>query len=375
MSARTVLLLMFAVAVVTAILFFTAVQTEDPVVNPVQRQAPDIDVRAPMERRTLFHDGIEREFFVHVPPVNEASLPVVVALHGYTSTATGFQAANNLNAHADEHSYIVVYPQGSHFRAETPDGQMSRVTSWNDLAANLGPKGEGPHCMPDAVHYPCPPECGSCNRCAWTSCYDDVGFVARMLDAVHTEFPTDETRTYVLGVSNGGMMALRLGCNLSQRFVAVATIIGQLAPGYACGPGVDVPMLHLYGGRDDVVRPDGKPAADGFLYTTAAKTASVWAQRLACEAGPARWENQFAAAAGLQCTAFADCRIKGHEVVSCMDPVAAHEWPSQGFPDIPATCVTPEQYASLPDQPHCPPATGQSARLGMDLLWDFFRRY
>jgi len=332
-----------------------------------------------MLRRTMEHDGIEREYFVHIPQgaiLGEDELPLVVAVHGYTSTATGFQAAHGLNRHADRHGYVVVYPQGSHFRTTGGDGQQYLITSWNDLAANLPEAGDGPHCSADSLRYPCPSECGECTRCAWTSCYDDVGFLDNVLTAVQAEFPVDAERLYLLGVSNGAMMTLRAGCNLSERFAAVAPIIGQLAPGYDCGPTTDLPMLHLYGGRDETVRYDGKAGqADGFIYTSARDTAATWAEAMACETGPTPWQNDVSAQAGLVCTAYSDCRVHGQEIVSCMDPEAEHSWPSQGFAGSSATCVTSEQFESLPDQHHCMPATGDYAHLGMDLIWEFFGRY
>jgi polyhydroxybutyrate depolymerase len=330
---------------------------------------------ATMQRRTLLHQEVEREYFVHLPPTYEAGMPLVVALHGYGSTATGFAAAHDLNAHADQHGYAVVYPQGTHFSAEQSSGERSLVTSWNDLAANLGPKAAGPHCVDGAVDYPCPPECGECNRCAWTACYDDLGFIERMLDTVADEFETDARRVYLLGVSNGGMMALRLGCDLSYRFAAVAPIIAQLAPGYDCGPDTDLPMLHLYGGRDDTVRYDGAPGADGFIYTTAAKTAATWAGTLACATGPAPWRNDYSEAAGLVCTAYSDCRVAGQEVVSCLDPDGDHDWPGQRVASISPTCTDPLQQASLPGQAPCPTSASPPVTAGMDLVWDFFRRY
>lgn len=333
----------------------------------------------PMLRRTLRHDDIEREYFVHIPVaaiIGEAELPVVVAIHGYTSTATGFQAAHGLNRHADQHGYVVVYPQGSHFTAAPEQGRPGLITSWNDLAANLPRTTAGPHCTDDAAPYPCPPECGECATCAWTSCHDDVGFFGKMLDGIQAEFPVDSDRIYVLGVSAGGMMTLRLGCNLSDRFAAAAPIIGQLAPGHACGPQTDLPILHLFGGRDEVVRYDGKAgSADGFIYTSAAETAEKWAAAIACKTGPQAWRNEISEQAGLTCTAYGNCRIEGQEVVSCMDPDGGHWWPEQGFRGMPATCVTAEQFDSLPDQPRCGPATGEYQHLGMDLIWSFLSRY
>jgi polyhydroxybutyrate depolymerase len=331
-----------------------------------------------MMRRTIEHDGIEREYFVHVPRSanhNNEPLPLVVGVHGYTSTATGFVSYYDLKRHADENGYLLVVPQGSHFKVEGAKGGSYRITSWNDVAANQAPTPAGPHCTDDRDPYPRPPECTEFNRCAWTSCFDDVGFIEKMLDQVQAEFKTDSRRTYLLGTSNGGMMTLRLGCDLSDRFAAIAPIIGQLAPGYACGPKVDLPMIHLFSGKDDTVRFDGTAGSDGFMYTTARQTAKVWARSMACKSGSEKWENEFSKRAGLECTAYSRCKLDGHQVVSCLDPDGGHEWPEQRVPGASATCVTHEQYESMPDQAHCSKLDGGHRSYGMDLVWNFFTRY
>ena len=304
-----------------------------------------------MQRHVVQHDGIEREYFVHVPgsvAAGRADVPLIVALHGYGNTVDRFVRGNELNGHADENGYIIVYPQGSGFEVSSTPDEPFTVTSWNDLAANIPVPEAGPHCTADSVRYPCPPECGECSACMWTSCYDDLGFIDRVLDEMLADFPVDAQRVYLLGVSNGGMMTLRLGCNLSSRFAAIAPIIGQLAPGHVCGPDVDVPMLHLAGGKDEVVRYDGKAgSADGYIYTSVAQTTATWADALACSDGPADWETEQSEAAGLEGSAYTDCRVPGHEVVSCIDPDLGHEWPGQS----------------------------DGSGRGMDLVWSFFDRY
>ena len=118
------------------------------------------------ERRVLMHAGLEREYFVYLPPgADDAPVPLVLALHGYTSTATGFDNYHGVSRHAREHGYMLVVPQGTHF---VPQGGTQRITSWNDLAANVADDLELPHCTSDRNPYPCPPECGECGRCAWT---------------------------------------------------------------------------------------------------------------------------------------------------------------------------------------------------------------
>ena len=54
------------------------------------------------QRHALQHDGIEREYFVHVPDGSHANdLPLVVALHGYGNRVERFVSGYALNGHAD----------------------------------------------------------------------------------------------------------------------------------------------------------------------------------------------------------------------------------------------------------------------------------
>lgn len=332
------------------------------------------DPYAPLDRHTFTHDGIQREFYVHSPQHADGKLPVVIAIHGYTSTATGFAAFHDLRSHADENGYIIVYPQGSHFVAEQ-DGRRYRVTSWNMLGDAVADPRAGPQCAVDAENYPCPPECGSCDRCGWASCYDDVGYFEKLLDTVASNYPTDSRRYYVLGMSNGGMMALRLGCSLPERFAAIAPIAAQLPTGFNCAPNVGLPMIHLSGGRDDVVRADGRPGGDGFSYVAATDLSANWARALECKIGPAHWQNQLTRQAGLVCAAWGECSAHDRDIVSCTDPDETHNWPARRPGGAWPTCVTSQQQNSMPEQPLCAQRTDYGPHLGMDLIWQFFQDY
>jgi homoserine O-acetyltransferase len=335
------------------------------------------------ERHVMTHDGIEREYFVYRPVgvTPQAKLPVLLALHGYGTTATGFEAIYQLNRHAQAHGYMVVYPQGSDFMGafgDDPGAEKFLITTWNDEVTNFtpGPSGE-PHCTDDRLAYPCPPECGSCNHCAWVSCYDDFGFLNRVLDSVQNQYNTDPERHYLLGSSNGGTLAMRLVCQMPARFAAIAVNLIQMPPGFACAPDRSVPLMHLYGKKDDNTGYDGTATNDGWIFTTAAETAEKWAAALGCAATPSPWQNNISMANGLHCKVWNNCRVEGHKVLSCMDPEAGHEWRAQRLTDIPAECVSPAQQASLPGQPPCPqPDPDAMAQLrGMDLTWQFLSQY
>jgi polyhydroxybutyrate depolymerase len=332
------------------------------------------DPYAPLEHRTFVHDGVVREYFVHVPPGREDDLPVVFAIHGYLSTATGFAAYHDLRSHADENGYIVVFPQSSHFVADSDQGPQ-RITSWNLRGEAVPDPEAGPQCSTDAVRYPCPPECGECDRCGWMSCHDDLGYFEELLHHLGSNHRTDTDRYYAMGVSTGGMMALRLGCSLAGRFAAIASVIGQLPAGYNCGPDAQLPMLHLYSANDSAVRPDGKPADDGFIYASATATARVWAEALHCERGPDAWASSGSRLAGLECTAYRDCAVSGHEVVSCAAPGHDHHWPGKRPGGAYPTCVTSQQSGTMPEQSLCEARTDYGPHRGMDVVWEFFERF
>ena len=162
------------------------------------------DSYTPLRHHAFTHDGVSREYFVHVPRNHAGKLPVVFAIHGYTSTATGFAVFHDLRQHADENGYIVVYPQSTHFVDTNTNGPY-RVTSWNMFGDVVPAPGTGPQCTEDADRYPCPPECGTCDRCDWASCNDDLGYFEKMLDEISSGYNADVSRYYALGMSNGGM--------------------------------------------------------------------------------------------------------------------------------------------------------------------------
>lgn len=328
-----------------------------------------------MQRFAFEHEGVEREYFVHIPPGAAGPVPVVVGLHGYTSTATGFANSHELNDHADRNGYIAVYPQATNFMVEPENNPAFRITTWNSYGEEGPDFNAPPHCTAESAYYPCPPGCGECHRCQWQPCTNDVKFVERVLDQVQTNFETDTSRYYVFGVSNGGMMTARIVCDLADRFAAAAPIIGLQPPGHACTSTTDLPIIFLMGMLDETIRYDGKAGKDdGYIYATLAESAALQAEAMACETGPAEWLGELPKAAGVECTAYSDCRVEGHEVVSCLDPTGRHIWPKQGDPDRPATCVEPIQAGSMPEKSLCTrPENGPHA--GMDLVWAFFSKY
>ncbi|MGI9221548.1 MAG: alpha/beta hydrolase family esterase [Woeseiaceae bacterium] len=329
-----------------------------------------------MQSFAFEHEGVKRDYYVHVPPAAKGPLPVVVGLHGYTSTATGFANAHELNKHADQHGYIAVYPQATSFMIEPQNSPAFRITTWNSYD-EAGPDFDAPpHCTAESSVYACPPGCGECHRCQWEPCTNDVEFIRKVLDEVQLNFDTDVGRYYVLGVSSGGIMTTRIACSLADRFAAAAPIIGLQPPGHACASDIDLPVMFLMGALDETVRFDGRAGKDdGFIYATLAESGQIHAEAMACATGPVSWRSDLATAAGVECSAYSDCRVNGHAVVSCLDPKGAHIWPRQGASNRPATCVEQPQIRAMPEKSLCEPVPENSPHAGMDLVWTFFSRY
>lgn len=57
---------------------------------------------------------------------------------------------------------------------------------------------------------------------------DDVAFIRSLIGKLKEELNVDGDRIYVTGISNGGMMAYKLGCELSDQIAAIAPIDGCL---------------------------------------------------------------------------------------------------------------------------------------------------
>jgi poly(3-hydroxybutyrate) depolymerase len=280
--------------------------------------------------RTIRVGELDRDYRLHLPAgYNPASpAPLVLAFHGYTTTAYQFETKyNSFSQHADEHGYVVVYPQGSSFEA---GGQL--ITSWNDLACNASPGPEGPTCTEGAFDYPTPPECGEPGECDWCSCYDDVGFIAALLDEIEATLCIDLDRTFATGMSNGAMFVHRLGCDLSDRIAAIAPNGGTLARGFNCAPGSSpkISMMNIYGTRDTTVRYDGAPASDGFMYTPTSQVLDAWAssESQGCTSEDSPYPTSRDGVLDFGCIQRAGCAT-GAEIVDCGWD-GGHDWPRKG---------------------------------------------
>ncbi len=76
-----------------------------------------------MKNRAISHiDGLTRTYVVHLPVAYTPGrvYPLVLAFHGRGATASWMARLTHLNSVADEHHFIVVYPDG--YKEQWGDG-------------------------------------------------------------------------------------------------------------------------------------------------------------------------------------------------------------------------------------------------------------
>ena len=332
---------------------------------------------APMTRQALEYDGLLREFFVFLPSAydGQTEFPLLVFMHGYGGTATGTEAevTQGLNFFAEKHGYVVVYPQGTWFMAgDTPETRWT-VTSWNHISDGFDTGPAGPICRIEARVSPCPPECGTCGQCGWTSCHDDVGFLRALLQSVSSRYTVGSDSVFVAGFSNGAMMSNRIACEASELFAAAALIGGRLEPGFECTPTRKIPLLQINGGQDNTVPHDGRLSSDGYFYASTQSIAAHWNDGEACAAALQDWRSPAIKGEAVSCTIA--CGDTDHAAIDCLWPEGDHRWP--GTPGIRGSngyCVTGVQAASMPEQARCLAPDPASEPWGSRLMFEFFDR-
>jgi len=146
----------------------------------------------------------DRRAFLYVPKnLQDRStakpVPLVLALHGYSSSAGKIIKDMQWSEKAEKESFIVVYPQGSRADAKQAVSLWKNPQSWNDGAGRF-------HSGKENV--------------------DDVGFIRELIAQVSRNYSVDPEQIFITGFSNGAAMTFRLGAELSDIVCAIAPSAG-----------------------------------------------------------------------------------------------------------------------------------------------------
>jgi polyhydroxybutyrate depolymerase len=217
-------------------------ENDSPTTPPNTNACTPARAHAPGEtRETLISGDTERSYLLRVPPAYDGAVPapLLLALHGFGSSAEQQRDMSALGESADARSVITVFPEGS-----------GNTHGWNVAEFETGP--------------------------------DDSAFLQAIVDRLDDTLCIDETRIYATGYSNGGGMALRFACEAGGTIAAVAPVAATFP---ACQS--DVPMIAFHGSADLVVPYEGGVMEGGTLALPPVhRAASEWARARGCDALP-----------------------------------------------------------------------------------------
>ncbi|OQP60711.1 hypothetical protein A3860_32450 [Niastella vici] len=110
---------------------------------------------------------------------------------------------------------------------------------------------------------------------------DDIKFVAKVLQYMELNYAVDTTRIYATGISNGGFMVSRIGCEMGNRFAAIAAVaatMGSDTPYATCSPTFTLPVMYIHGTEDPLVHFNGGAKTIGAegAYVSHQKVLEKW---------------------------------------------------------------------------------------------------
>ena len=110
---------------------------------------------------------------------------------------------------------------------------------------------------------------------------------ARLAEAVGDGLGADAQRVYVVGFSNGGGMAHRMGCALAGKIAGIAAVSGSYPAHEICAPAAPLPVIAFHGTTDYFV-----PYEGDSIQPSIPEWAQAWAGRNNCQSEPVAIFNQ-----------------------------------------------------------------------------------
>jgi polyhydroxybutyrate depolymerase len=244
-------------------------------------------------------NDVSRSYVVHLPPGydQQQHYPVVVLLHGRNQDGSEMARLTHFNQLADKDSIIAVYPNA--MRGEWNIGVRPEAVSEGMPQRRRGygrggwpGGGGGGYPGGGGGGYPGGGQGGGQNpdeNRNRSEPADDVAFLNQMLDQLALKYSVDTRRIYATGLSDGGFMALRVGCNMADRVAAIAAVGASMPKTMICLPSRAVPALFIHGTDDPVVPDNGGNYKPGrFHVLSADESAKTWARFDHCAEKPAQ---------------------------------------------------------------------------------------
>lgn len=267
----------------------------------------------------LAYGGLDRTYRVYVPRSanRAAAVPLVIVLHGGFGSGAQAEGAYGWDALADRKGFIVAYPDGYRH-------------SWN---------------------------AGSCCGPAQRENVDDTGFLDAMISRIEEMYRIDRSAVAIAGMSNGAMMAQRMGCESTVPLRAVGSVSGTLA--VPCAKPQRLNFIEIHGAADKNI-PFGGGTGRGAARVRTAPIEDVvahWRANGDCAAPQTRVQGDVRAET-------ATC-ADGKRVELIAIQGAGHQWP--GSKPASRRTVALARFLGLPGID--PPSTAIDAT---SVLYEFF---
>jgi poly(3-hydroxybutyrate) depolymerase len=171
---------------------------------------------------TAIYAGREYNLYVPSSARKSAEVPLLVVLHGALGNADFIERVLGMNAVAEKEGFMVAYLNGTEGNLRI----MRDKRTWN---------------------------AGDCCGIARRKNVDDVSYIRGVIEDLSRKYPVDRSRVYLLGHSNGAMMAYRFICESPGVAAAAVTISGPLMRNSCANPDGLQGVLHIHGSQDDHV--------------------------------------------------------------------------------------------------------------------------
>ena len=94
---------------------------------------------------------------------------------------------------------------------------------------------------------------GSCCRPPSQQIFDDADFIKAVRVKLESDLAVNDSRVYVVGESNGGMLAYRLACDFPADFAAIAAVSATSVVTERCNATGPVSVMAVQGTADTVI--------------------------------------------------------------------------------------------------------------------------
>lgn len=195
---------------------------------------------------TFLHNELNREYIYFAPNNLPENAPLVVVLHGFTSSAKTIMDYSKMNDLATENNFAVVYPQG------TKDNKGK--TFWN-------------------VGY-------SFHKGIET---DDVDYIVQLVAHLQKKHKLSAENTFLTGMSNGGEMCYLMACKHPEVFAATAPVAGTIfIESFESCTANPIPIFAIFGTNDAVTNYNGDlDNKDGWgPYQSIPYTVNYWTKAM-----------------------------------------------------------------------------------------------